>query len=130
MPLVNILPILQPLLLYFAVVFSQRQQRHFHNYLQGLICQDQRRTLTGMSRHVVDRPDASSWDRFVTTATPRGHPERPALNAPWRRLRRREVRRLQPEGLRIAGLQPGGHGPAPPPAPFPGAIGTLQPIAA
>lgn len=76
MPLVRILPILQPLLLTFAVVFSKPQRRHFDNYLQGLICQEARRTLAGMGRYVVEGPDASSWDRFVTVAPW----ELPALN--------------------------------------------------
>ncbi len=101
MPLVTVLPILQPLLLAFAAVFSKPQQRHFDNYIQSLICQDHRRTLAGMSRHVVGGPDASAWDRFVTAAPW----QLPALNDQWRRLLRRELRRLQPAGLRIAGRQ-------------------------
>jgi len=101
MPLVRVLPVLQPLLLAFAAVFSKPQQRHFDHYIQGLIVQDHRRTLTGMSRHVLDGPGASSWDRFVTTALW----ELPALNDRWRVLLRRELRRLKPEGKRIAGKQ-------------------------
>ena len=101
MPLVTVLPILQPLLLAFAAVFSKPQRRHFDNYIQSLIIQDQRRTLAGMSRDVVDGPDASAWDRFVTTAPW----ELPALNDQWRRVLRREVRRLQPAGLSVAGKQ-------------------------
>jgi len=53
MPLVRVLPVLQPLLLAFAAVFSKPQQRHFDPYLQGLIVQDHRWTLTRMSRQVV-----------------------------------------------------------------------------
>jgi hypothetical protein len=101
MPLVTVLPVLQPLLLAFVAVFSKPQQRHFDNYIQGLICQDHRRTLAGMSPHVLEGPDASSWDRFVTTAPW----ELPALNQRWRALLRRDLRRLQPQGLRIAGRQ-------------------------
>ncbi len=101
MPLVTVLPVLQPLLLAFAAVFSKPQQRHFDNYIQGLIVQDHRRTLAGMSRHVLQGPDASSWDRFVITAPW----ELPALNDRWRRLLRQELRRLQPVGVRIAGRQ-------------------------
>lgn len=101
MPLVSVLPVLQPLLLAFAAVFSKPQQRHFDNYIQSLIVQDHRRTLAGMSRYVVEGPDPSAWDRFVTTAPW----ELPALNAQWRALLRRELRRLQPHGLRIAGKQ-------------------------
>ena len=101
MPLVRVLPVLQPLLLAFAAVFSKPQQRHFDHYIQSLIVQDQRRTLAGMSRHVVEGPDASAWDRFVTAAPW----ELPALNDQWRRLLRRELRRLKPAGLRIAGRQ-------------------------
>ncbi len=101
MPLVSVLPVLQPLLLAFAAVFSKPQQRHFDNYIQGLICQDHRRTLAAMSRHVVDGPDASAWDRFVTMAPW----ELPALNRQWRRLLRGELRRLRPRGLRIGGQQ-------------------------
>ncbi len=101
MPLVTVLPVLQPLLLAFAAVFSKPQRRHFDNYIQGLIVQDHRRTLAGMSRHVLEGPDASSWDRFVTTAPW----ELPALNDHWRRLLRQELRRLQPVGVRIAGRQ-------------------------
>lgn len=101
MPLVNVLPILQPLLLAFACVFSKPQRRHFDQYVQSLIVQEHRRTLAGMSRHVVDGPDASTWDRFVTTAPWK----LPALNEQWRRVLRQEVRRLQPAGLRIAGRQ-------------------------
>lgn len=99
MPLVRVLPILQPLLLYLGVIFSKPQQRHFDNYIQGLICQDHRRTLTGLSRPVVDGPDASSLDRFVTSAAW----ELPALNQQWRRQLRRELRRQHPQGLRVAG---------------------------
>lgn len=101
MPLTRVLPVLQPLFLSFAAVFSRPQQRHFDNYIQSLIVQDHRRTLAGMSRHVVDGRDASSWDRFVTTAPW----ELPALNRRWRGLLRREVQRLQPAGKRIAGRQ-------------------------
>jgi hypothetical protein len=101
MPLTRVLPILQPLLLSFAAVFSKPQQRHFDNYIQSLIVQDDRRTLAAMSRHVVDGPDASSWDRFVTTAPW----ELPALNLRWRTLLRREVQRLKPRGKRISGKQ-------------------------
>jgi len=101
MPLVTVLPILRPLLLAFGAIFSQPQRRHFDNYIQSLICQDHRRTLTGMSRHVVDGPDASSWDRFVTTTAW----ELPALHTRWRRLLRKELRQWQPTGLRIAGQQ-------------------------
>ena len=101
MPLVRVLPILQPLLLTFAVVFSKPQQRHFDNYIQGLICQEARRTLAGMGRSVVAGPDASSWDRFVTVAPW----ELPALNDRWRGLLRHELRRLKPQGRRIAGRQ-------------------------
>jgi DDE superfamily endonuclease len=98
MPLVRVLPVLQPLLLYLGVIFSKPQQRHF-NYIQGLICQDHRRTLTGISRHVVDGPAASSRDRFVTSAAW----ELPALNHQWQRQLRRELRRRPPHGRRIAG---------------------------
>ena len=101
MPLVTVVPALQTLLLAFAAVFSKPQQRHFANYIQSLIVQEHRRTLAGMSRHVLDGPDASSWDRFVTTAPW----ELPVLNDAWRGLLRRELRRLKPEGLRIAGRQ-------------------------
>lgn len=101
MPLVRILPILQPLLLTFAVVFSKPQRRHFHHYIQGLICQEARRTLAGMGRYVVEGPDASSWDRFVTVAPW----ELPALNDRWRGLLRHELRRLRPPGRRIGGRQ-------------------------
>jgi len=101
MPLVTVLPILQPLLLAFAAVFSKPQQRHFDNYIQGLIVQDHRRTLAGMSRHVLDGPDASPWDRFVTPAPW----ELPALNGRWRALLRRALKRLKPQGKRIAGKQ-------------------------
>ena len=68
LPRVTVLPVLQPLLLAFAAVFSKPQQRHFDQSIPGLIVQDPRRTLTGMRRHGVDAPDPSSWDRFVTTA--------------------------------------------------------------
>jgi hypothetical protein len=101
MPLVTVLPVLQPLLLTFAVLFSKPQRRHFENYLQSLICQEGRRTLASMSRQVVDGPDASSWSRFVTAAPF----ELPALNQQWRRWLRRELRRVKPVGLRIAGRQ-------------------------
>jgi hypothetical protein len=101
MPLVRVLPVLQPLLLAFAAVFSKPQQRHFHNYIQGLIVQDHRRTLARMSRQVVEGPDASSWDRFVTTSPW----ELPALSTRWHQLLRAELRRLKPQGLRIAGRQ-------------------------
>lgn len=101
MPLVSVLPVLQPLLLAFATVFSKPQRRHFDNYIQSLIVQDQRRTLAGMSRRVVDGPDASSWDRFVTTAPW----ELPALSTTWHQVLRRELRRLKPQGVRIAGRQ-------------------------
>jgi hypothetical protein len=74
MPLVRVLPALQPLLLAFSCVFSKPQRRHFENYLQGLICQEHRCTLTGMSRYTVAGPNPSCWDRFVTTA-PWAHPE-------------------------------------------------------
>jgi hypothetical protein len=89
------------LLLAFSAIFSQPQQRHFAHYLQSLICQDRRRTLAGMARLVVEGPDASSWDRFVTTSPW----ELPALNDQWRRLLRQELRERQPQGLRIAGKQ-------------------------
>jgi len=101
MPLVRVLPVLQPLLLAFAAVFSKPQQRHFDNYIQGLIVQDHRRTLTRMSRQVVEGPDASSWDRFVTTSPW----ELPALSTRWHQLLRVELRRLKPQGVRIAGKQ-------------------------
>jgi hypothetical protein len=99
MPLVNILPVLQPLLLAFACVFSKPQRRHFDNYLQGLICQDFRRSVRAMSRQNVDGPDASSLDRFVTVAPW----ELPRLNRQWRRLLRRTLRRHRPRSRRIAG---------------------------
>jgi hypothetical protein len=89
------------LLLSLALVFSKPQRRHFDNYLQGLICQDQRRTLTGMSRHVPDGPDRSNWERFVT-ASPWDLPQ---LNRAWRRFLAREVRRHQPAGKRVGGRQ-------------------------
>jgi hypothetical protein len=101
MPLVSVLPVLQPLLLAFAVVFSKPQQRHFDHYIQGLIVEDHRRTLAAMSRDVVGGPDASSWDRFVTTAPW----ELPALSTRWHQLLRHELRRLKPQGVRIAGRQ-------------------------
>jgi hypothetical protein len=47
MSLVSVLPVLQPLLLAFACVFTKPQRRHFDLYLQGLICQDFRRSLRG-----------------------------------------------------------------------------------
>lgn len=99
MPLVTVLPILRPFLLAFGCVFSRPQQRHFGNYIQSLVCQNHRRTLAGMSRHVVDGPDASNWDRFVTAAPW----ELTELIEQWARLRQREVRRLKPAALRIAG---------------------------
>lgn len=99
MPLVRVLPVLQPLLLAFAAVFSKPQQRHFDNYIQSLIVQDHRRTLTRMSRHVLEGPDASSWDRFVTTSPW----ELPALSTRWHQLLRAELGRLKPQGVRIAG---------------------------
>src|SRR5581483_6646287 len=43
----------------------------------------------------------SSWDRFVTTAPW----ELPVLSDRWRRLLRRELRRLRPTGVRLAGRQ-------------------------
>ena len=101
MPLVTVLPILQPLLLAFACVFSKPQRRHFDNYVQSLIVQDPRRTLAQMSRQVVEGPDASAWDRFVTVAPW----ELPTLNRTWHRFLRRELRRLRPRGCRIAGRQ-------------------------
>jgi hypothetical protein len=101
MPLVTVLPLLQPLLLSFATAFSKPQQRHFDNYIQSLIVQDHRRTLAQMSRHVVDGPDASAWDRFVTAAPW----ELPALSDCWRGLLRKELRRLKPVGLKIGGRQ-------------------------
>jgi hypothetical protein len=101
MPLVTVLPVLQPLLLAFACVFSKPQRRHFDNYIQSLMVQEHRRTLAQMSRHVVDGPDASAWDRFVTVAPW----ELPTLNRQWRRFLRREVRRLRPRARRIAGRQ-------------------------
>jgi hypothetical protein len=101
MPLVSVLPVLQPLLLAFAALLSKPQRRHFDNYIQSLIVQDHRRTLAQMSRHVVDGPDASAWDRFVTAAPW----ELPAVSDQWRRLLRRELRQLQPAGLRVAGRQ-------------------------
>ena len=101
MPLVGVVPVLQSLLLSVACVFSKPQRRHLENYLQGLICQEHRRTLAAMSRHVPMGPDGSNWERFVT-ASPW---ELPALNRAWRRFLRREVRRLKPEGKRIGGRQ-------------------------
>jgi SRSO17 transposase len=101
MPLVGLVPVLQPLLLSLALVFSKPQRRHFDNYIQGLICQDHRRTLAAMSRHVLDGPDRSSWDRFVT-ASPW---ELPALNRAWRCFLRRDLCRLKPAGKRIGGRQ-------------------------
>jgi DDE superfamily endonuclease len=101
MPLVTLVPVLHSLLLSLAVVFSKPQRRHFDNYIQSLICQDHRRTLSAMSRHVLDGPDRSNWDRFVT-ASPW---ELPALNRAWRRYLRRELRRLKPTGKRIGGRQ-------------------------
>jgi DDE superfamily endonuclease len=96
-----VVPVLHSLLLSLAVLFSKPQRRHFDNYIQSLICQDHRRTLAGMSRHVLDGPDRSNWDRFVT-ASPW---ELPALNRAWRRFLRRELRRLKPTGQRIGGRQ-------------------------
>src|SRR5688572_31597417 len=101
MPLPTVLPLLQPLLLAFACVFSKPQRRHFDHYIQSLLVQDHRRTLAQMSRQVVDGPDASAWDRFVTVAPW----ELPALNRTWQRFLRREVRRLRPTARRIAGRQ-------------------------
>jgi DDE superfamily endonuclease len=101
MPLVSVVPVLQPLLLAFACVFSKPQRRHFDHYIQSLIVQDHRRTLTQMSRQVVEGPDASAWDRFVTVAPW----DLPTLNRTWRRFLRRQVRRLRPPGRRIAGRQ-------------------------
>jgi hypothetical protein len=101
MPLVGVVPVLHSLLLSLAVVFSKPQRRHFDNYIQALICQDHRRTLSAMSRHVLDGPDRSNWDRFVT-ASPW---ELPALNRAWRRYLRRELCRLKPMGKRIGGRQ-------------------------
>ncbi len=101
MPLVGVVPVLQSLLLSVACVFSKPQRRHLENYLQGLICQEHRRTLAAMSRHVPAGPDGSNWERFVT-ASPW---ELPALNRAWRRFLRREIRRLKPAGKRIGGRQ-------------------------
>jgi DDE superfamily endonuclease len=101
MPLVGVVPVLQSLLLSVACVFSKPQRRHLENYLQGLICQEHRRTLAAMSRHVPLGPDGSNWERFVT-ASPW---ELPALNRAWRRFLRREIRRLKPAGKRIGGRQ-------------------------
>jgi DDE superfamily endonuclease len=101
MPLIGVVPVLQSLLLSVACVFSKPQRRHLENYLQGLICQEHRRTLAAMSRHVPLGPDGSNWERFVT-ASPW---ELPALNRAWRRFLRRELRRLKPEGKRIGGRQ-------------------------
>jgi hypothetical protein len=101
MPLVTVLPILQPLLLAFAAVLTKPQRRHFDNYIQALVCQDHRRTLAGMSRHVLDGPDASAWDRFVTSDAW----ELPAVNQRWLCLLRAELQRAKPQGLRIAGRQ-------------------------
>jgi hypothetical protein len=101
MPLVTVVPVLQPLLLAFAALFSKPQRRHFDNYIQSLIVQEHRRTLAGMSRHVLEGPAASSWDRFVTVAPWK----LPALTARWQQYLRRELRRLQPKGLRIGGRQ-------------------------
>lgn len=101
MPLVGVVPVLQSLLLSVACVFSKPQRRHLEHYLQGLICQEHRRTLAAMSRHVPLGPDGSNWERFVT-ASPW---ELPALNQAWRRFLRRELRRLKPEGKRIGGRQ-------------------------
>src|SRR4051812_50042387 len=98
MPLVTVIPALQPLLLAFHALFSKPQQRHFDHYIQSLIVQDHRRTLSQMSRHVLDGPDASCWDRFVTAAPW----EWPALNQEWRRYLRQELQRLKPAGLRVA----------------------------
>lgn len=101
MPLIGVLPLLRPLLLAFGAIFSQPQQRHFARYLQSLLCQDHRRTLAAMARHVLDGPDASSWDRFVTTSPWK----LPALTDQWRRFLRQELRQHQPQGLRVAGKQ-------------------------
>jgi hypothetical protein len=88
-------------LLAFGALFSKPQQRHFDNYIQSLIVQDHRRTLASMSRSVVDGPDASAWDRFVTQSPW----ELPALSGQWRQLLRRELRQFRPGGLRLAGRQ-------------------------
>jgi hypothetical protein len=101
MPLIGVVPVLQSLLLSVACVFSKPQRRHLENYLQGLICQEHRRTLAAMSRQVPAGPDGSNWERFVT-ASPW---ELPALNRAWRRFLRREICRLKPEGKRIGGRQ-------------------------
>jgi hypothetical protein len=68
MPLVGVVPVLQALLLSVACVFSKPQRRHLENYLQGLICQEQRRTLAAMSRQVPTGSDRSNWERFVTAS--------------------------------------------------------------
>jgi hypothetical protein len=101
MPLIGVVPVLQSLLLSVACVFSKPQRRHLENYLQGLICQEQRRTLAAMSRQVPAGSDRSNWERFVT-ASPW---ELPALNRAWRRFLRRELRRLRPAGKQIGGRQ-------------------------
>jgi len=101
MPLVGVVPVLHGLLLSLAVAFSKPQRRHFENYLLGLICLDRRRTLTAMSRQVLDGPDRSSWDRFVT-ASPW---ELPVLNRAWRRCLAKELKRLKPKGLRLGGRE-------------------------
>jgi hypothetical protein len=54
-----------------------------------------------MSQWVLDGPDPASWDRFVTAAPW----EVSALTARAHQLLRRELRRLRPAGLRIAGRQ-------------------------
>jgi hypothetical protein len=101
MPLVTVIPALRPLLLALHATFSKPQQRHFDNYIQSLICQEHRRTLAAMSGHVLDGPDASAWDRFVTAA-----PWAAALlSDQWRRQLRQELQRLKPRSLRIAGRQ-------------------------
>jgi hypothetical protein len=65
MPLVTVLPILRPLLLCFAALFSKPQQRHFDNYIQSLIIQEHRRTLTQMRYgawpHLRTTPPESLW---------------------------------------------------------------------
>jgi DDE superfamily endonuclease len=79
MPLVGVVPVLQSRLLSVACVLSKPQRRHLENYLQGLICQEHRRTLAAMSRHVPAGPASFNWERFVT-ASPW---ELPALNRAW-----------------------------------------------
>lgn len=103
MPLVTVLPILQPLLLAFACLFSKPQRRHFDYYLQGLLCQDFRRSVRGMSRQVVEGPDASAVDRFVTTAPW----EHTGLTRRWHVVLRKGLRQHRPPALRIAGRRTG-----------------------